>query len=37
MGVLDQLRYYSTTILATKTTQHSLLHCREVSYIEGPP
>ena len=37
MGVLDQLRYCGTAILAVKTSRCSLLRCREVSYVEGPP
>ena len=36
MGVLDQLRYYGTTIVAMKTSRRSLLRCHEVSCVEGP-
>ena len=37
MGVLDQLRYWGTAILAAKTSRRSLLRCLAVSYVEGPP
>jgi len=36
-GVLDQLRYWGTAILAAKTSRRSLLRCLVVSYVEGPP